>query len=184
MRWSIASVRTARRRLRRLAAERQRRQRTPCERLGREVPSVGSGVLCCRFFFFSSRRRHTRSDRDWSSDVCSSDLVLFPAAAGMDEAAATSNGGGKKKKQSPRQMAVSERTRINAHLMSLMQRGFTRLYKDGRTIELATPDSFTETDFEETFVLVDRLAVNPEARTRSEEHTSELQSRSDLVCRL
>src|SRR2546421_214356 len=29
------------------------------------------------FFFFSSRRRHTRSDRDWSSDVCSSDLIVF-----------------------------------------------------------------------------------------------------------
>src|SRR3989440_1999300 len=29
---------------------------------------------CSYFFFFSSRRRHTRSDRDWSSDVCSSDL--------------------------------------------------------------------------------------------------------------
>src|SRR5206468_7405290 len=28
------------------------------------------------FFFFSSRRRHTRSDRDWSSDVCSSDLHM------------------------------------------------------------------------------------------------------------
>src|SRR5207249_8952596 len=27
------------------------------------------------YFFFSSRRRHTRSKRDWSSDVCSSDLV-------------------------------------------------------------------------------------------------------------
>src|SRR5206468_7738412 len=27
-------------------------------------------------FFFSSRRRHTRSDRDWSSDVCSSDLLV------------------------------------------------------------------------------------------------------------
>src|SRR6266496_5936321 len=27
------------------------------------------------FFFFSSRRRHTRSLRDWSSDVCSSDLL-------------------------------------------------------------------------------------------------------------
>src|SRR5207247_4973489 len=27
-----------------------------------------------RFLFFSSRRRHTRSTRDWSSDVCSSDL--------------------------------------------------------------------------------------------------------------
>src|SRR2546421_2941636 len=31
-------------------------------------------LLVCSFFFFSSRRRHTRSDRDWSSDVCSSDL--------------------------------------------------------------------------------------------------------------
>src|SRR5204863_2372904 len=29
------------------------------------------------FFFFSSRRRHTRSLRDWSSDVCSSDLSFF-----------------------------------------------------------------------------------------------------------
>src|SRR2546426_7611552 len=28
------------------------------------------------FFFFSSRRRHTRLQGDWSSDVCSSDLVL------------------------------------------------------------------------------------------------------------
>src|SRR6266542_5832697 len=30
--------------------------------------------LCFLFFFFSSRRRHTRCYRDWSSDVCSSDL--------------------------------------------------------------------------------------------------------------
>src|SRR2546422_3091131 len=28
------------------------------------------------YFFFSSRRRHTRCSRDWSSDVCSSDLEL------------------------------------------------------------------------------------------------------------
>src|SRR5256884_6400701 len=28
-------------------------------------------------FFFSSRRRHTRCSRDWSSDVCSSDLLLL-----------------------------------------------------------------------------------------------------------
>src|SRR5690625_3096741 len=33
-----------------------------------------SGMLCF-FFFFSSRRRHTRWPRDWSSDVCSSDLI-------------------------------------------------------------------------------------------------------------
>src|SRR5690349_23831970 len=31
-------------------------------------------LLWLIFFFFSSRRRHTRSLRDWSSDVCSSDL--------------------------------------------------------------------------------------------------------------
>src|SRR5690606_39855324 len=41
----------------------------------------------CRFFsfirilfFFSSRRRHTRFSRDWSSDVCSSDLPSGAAA--------------------------------------------------------------------------------------------------------
>src|SRR2546429_1689555 len=34
------------------------------------------------FFFFSSRRRHTRCSRDWSSDVCSSDLV-FLATVGV-----------------------------------------------------------------------------------------------------
>src|SRR5256884_4412271 len=36
------------------------------------------------FFFFSSRRRHTRCSRDWSSDVCSSDLVeTLPAFYGL-----------------------------------------------------------------------------------------------------
>src|SRR5699024_8748847 len=34
---------------------------------------------CVTLFFFSSRRRHTRSKRDWSSDVCSSDLSLRDA---------------------------------------------------------------------------------------------------------
>src|SRR6266568_6405028 len=34
------------------------------------------------FFFFSSRRRHTRWNCDWSSDVCSSDLVLAGARLG------------------------------------------------------------------------------------------------------
>src|SRR5690554_7133712 len=35
----------------------------------------------CRYFFFSSRRRHTRCGRDWSSDVCSSDLMGVPVHA-------------------------------------------------------------------------------------------------------
>src|SRR5207247_7872995 len=34
---------------------------------------------CIVWFFCSSRRRHTRSTRDWSSDVCSSDLTSLNA---------------------------------------------------------------------------------------------------------
>src|SRR5438067_13591449 len=45
-------------------------------------------------FFFSSRRRHTRSKRDWSSDVCSSDLPVggerFGSALAQVNAAAES----------------------------------------------------------------------------------------------
>src|SRR5256885_10609956 len=47
-------------------------------------------------FFFSSRRRHTRLQGDWSSDVCSSDLVLINAAVdsrtGIDEYACGRSG--------------------------------------------------------------------------------------------
>src|SRR5690625_3374529 len=35
------------------------------------------------FFFFSSRRRHTRWPRDWSSDVCSSDLIAEIVRGGI-----------------------------------------------------------------------------------------------------
>src|SRR5690606_11821697 len=50
----------------------------PCSRrwagagCGSAGPRCGGPLL--RLFFFSSRRRHTRFSRDWSSDVCSSDL--------------------------------------------------------------------------------------------------------------
>src|SRR5690606_39644506 len=37
----------------------------------------------CYFFFFSSRRRHTRFSRDWSSDVCSSDLIETKDTGGL-----------------------------------------------------------------------------------------------------
>src|SRR5918912_1356826 len=40
---------------------------------GEERASTAPGSI----FFFSSRRRHTRYWRDWSSDVCSSDLIAF-----------------------------------------------------------------------------------------------------------
>ena len=43
--------------------------------IGWYIVSLISMVICL-FFFFSSRRRHTRYWRDWSSDVCSSDLQV------------------------------------------------------------------------------------------------------------
>src|SRR5882724_12803147 len=42
-------------------------------------------------FFFSSRRRHTRCLSDWSSDVCSSDLVVFRTLAKGDHVVAGEN---------------------------------------------------------------------------------------------
>src|SRR5256884_1894106 len=50
---------------------------------------MGTGLSRLMIFFFSSRRRHTRCSRDWSSDVCSSDLQQTSsqaAAAWMMEA--------------------------------------------------------------------------------------------------
>src|SRR5476651_1412337 len=42
-------------------------------------PLSGSGSKAMMIYFFSSRRRHTIYWRDWSSDVCSSDLTKFVA---------------------------------------------------------------------------------------------------------
>src|SRR5690554_7468294 len=42
-------------------------------------------IICDVFFFFSSRRRHTRCGRDWSSDVCSSDLGISRGFDGIEE---------------------------------------------------------------------------------------------------
>src|SRR5690349_24168783 len=89
------------------------------------------------FFFFSSRRRHTRSLRDWSSDVCSSDL-----------------------ERSQRHVVYT------SGLAVVLGIGLLAIIRSAaRTRELARLKS----DF---------------VSTRSEEHTSELQSRRDLVCRL
>src|SRR3972149_3419627 len=50
----------------------------------RLLPATAFHTRPLPLFFFSSRRRHTRFDCDWSSDVCSSDLVgvLPPQADG------------------------------------------------------------------------------------------------------
>ena len=99
--------------------------------------------------------------------------VLFPASVGLgvSEAqpsgrAANENGrNGRTRRKgdeekgrdggSPRRpISVSPSHVITAHLMSLMQRGFTRLLHDGEQIDLASPDDYRRDDFEEVYVLV------------------------------
>src|SRR5256885_6709439 len=67
--------------------------------------STHSSIMLVVFFFFSSRRRHTRLQGDWSSDVCSSDLIdsspladrYFPELAlawrAVEQLRAPANGG-------------------------------------------------------------------------------------------
>jgi excinuclease ABC subunit A len=105
--------------------------------------------------------------------------VLFPATAGLtgigtdgEQRHSTtrkdSAGSKRKDKSSSARQRVSAPPRhaITAHVMSLMQRGFTRLFFDGQTIELQSPDDYGRADFENVFVLVDRLTARPDIRQR------------------
>src|SRR5438874_4178015 len=102
-------------------------------------------LLFLRSFFFSSRRRHTRSLRDWSSDVCSSDL------------------------KQDRMRSIAQPCFIPAKF----------LYREDER------PSFLPISFKIYFPDCNCCPFrHSNARRRSEEHTSELQSRRDLVCRL
>jgi excinuclease ABC subunit A len=50
--------------------------------------------------------------------------------------------------------------------MSLMQRGFTRLVHEGQQIDLSSPDDYQRDDFENVYVLVDRLVARADIRQR------------------
>jgi excinuclease ABC subunit A len=94
--------------------------------------------------------------------------VLFPAEAGLRT---EENGNGKaasktKKKTKQTTNGALERRTVTAHVMSLMQRGFTRLFADGETVELRSPDDYTRPDFEGVYVLVDRLVARADVRER------------------
>ncbi|HEX8175920.1 MAG TPA: excinuclease ABC subunit UvrA [Pyrinomonadaceae bacterium] len=96
--------------------------------------------------------------------------VLFPAEAGLrpeeTEGQSKKNGAGRKKKAEAQSRTGMTRQMVTAHVMSLMQRGFTRLYADGKVIELSSPDDYTRPDFEGVFVLIDRLVARPDVRER------------------
>jgi excinuclease ABC subunit A len=96
--------------------------------------------------------------------------VLFPAEAGLQveagvESAAKKNGARRKAKAETKAKATDRRM-VTAHVMSLMQRGFTRLFADGQAIELNSPDDYTRNDFENVYVLVDRLVARADVRQR------------------
>jgi excinuclease ABC subunit A len=108
-------------------------------------------------------------------------FVLFPAQAGLAEMerngdAGIDDGGTKrgrrtdagtrrKEKSSRSRVALSSGQRV-AHLMSLMQRGFTRLLHEGKQIDLTSPDDYKRDDFENVYVLVDRLTARADVRQR------------------
>ncbi|PYS48846.1 MAG: excinuclease ABC subunit A [Acidobacteria bacterium] len=98
--------------------------------------------------------------------------VLFPAEAGL-RAETNGNANGKKKetgrkrKAEPKTQALT-RQLVTAHVMSLMQRGFTRLYDAvaRQTIDLSSPDDYTRADFDNIYVLIDRLVARADVRER------------------
>ncbi len=53
-----------------------------------------------------------------------------------------------------------------AFLISLLQQGFSRLYRGGEMIELQKPEDYPFDNFDNTFVLIDRLKADPEIRQR------------------
>ena len=55
---------------------------------------------------------------------------------------------------------------VTAYLIMLLQQGFSRLYRDGEVIELTRPEDYAFTDFENTYVLIDRLKSEPDIRQR------------------
>src|SRR5699024_11231823 len=108
--------------------------------------------------------RHTRSKRDWSSDVCSSDLVASPNSLHYDYVKRALENG----KHVICEKPFTSTLRELEELIALSKKKGLFLFEAITTIHLP--------HFK---VVRENLG-----RIRSEEHTSELQSRFDLVCRL
>src|SRR3712207_8722308 len=120
-------------------------------------------------FFFSSRRRHTRYWRDWSSDVCSSDLDVRKRRAAIVAYVRKASAGVP--------LACSSEAASHACPALLEQAGRSRL-------PYCAPVTYGERVVRKRASTRLRRAAPRAAANRSEEHTSELQSRQYLVCRL
>lgn len=84
--------------------------------------------------------------------------VLFPVTDEMMTAAEPSS----KKKRSTKTAMMS----TQASIIALMQQGYTRLYRNGEMIELASPEDHVFADLNNTFVVIDRLKSSPDIRQR------------------
>src|SRR2546429_5668045 len=118
------------------------------------------------FFFFSSRRRHTRCSRDWSSDVCSSDLPEGTAVALLAP-------------------LVSERKGEHQEVLGgLAGQGFVRVRIDGRIHEM---DALPELDGKRKHTIeavVDRPPIRADSGQRLAESLAAALRLSGRVGRL
>src|SRR5256886_8294008 len=144
------------------------------------------------FFFFSSRRRHTRFDCDWSSDVCSSDLggprrraharAAWLHAVSVGEAiAAAPLVDGLRRLCPDLPLVVTTVTETGARVV---RERYARLATH-RFFPLDLPWATRRfvAELDPAFLVCMETELWPNLlRTRSEEHTSELQSQSNLVC--
>src|SRR6266513_1448417 len=90
------------------------------------------------FFFFASRRRHTRSKRDWSSDVCSSDLGPALRQRGVRRVPRAAAAPGREERGPPRALAPrgARRVRRAARLRAPRHRARAgRVRPDGRDLQ-------------------------------------------------
>src|SRR2546429_7109151 len=111
-----------------------------------------------RYVCFSSRRRHTSCSRDWSSDVCSSDLALKAVT----------------------ELSLNYKDRAGVFVRGDGLYDFGVMDSDTER----TPLSRAAKDLVGSYTrLLDAFGFW-RFNLRSEEHTSELQSRLQLVCRL
>ncbi|MBL8124663.1 MAG: excinuclease ABC subunit UvrA [Blastocatellia bacterium] len=85
--------------------------------------------------------------------------VLFPILGEISLKGARTQSKTKKK-------ATALDLSVSAFLISLLQQGFSRLYRNGEVIELTRPEDYEFPDFNDTFVLIDRLKADPDIRQR------------------
>src|SRR5438034_776955 len=157
-------------------------------------------------FFFSSRRRHTRSLCDWSSDVCSSDLVWkqlsstmpsdpFHFALGRDRKLVKPARKKRVLRLCTRRRAERPYQRDSKAIARNCRYGLHNFPSRAGLREYAGLLCTGDTNFARDSMDVYAPATTPHMSAkgmfallldddRSEEHTSELQSHSDLVCRL